>query len=340
VYAKKADCFRYTGKFHPHDAGDFREGQPVEARAEDIFLGLDLTAHLFPEAEQHLHTFRLAGTRVYYVIYDIIPLSHAQFTVAGITQAFDFWLRGLATYADGLICISAAVAQDVTAWLREQVPPTSLPIISHFHLGANIDGSKPTSGLPADAEATLANMDAGVCFLMVGTIEPRKGHAQTLAAFEKLWSELDDSRLVLVGKLGWNMDKFAQRLRKHPQAGKNLIWLEEASDEYLEKIYARSDCLIAASECEGFGLPLIEAAQHKLPIIARDISVFREVAGEFAHYFEAEHPEELAEVIKGWLSFYQNGQHPKSDNMPWLTWKESAAQLLEAFQMSAAHKTN
>lgn len=43
-----------------------------------------------------------------------------------------------------------------------------------------------------------------------------------------------------------------------------------------------STCLIAASFGEGFGLPLIEAAQHGLPIMARDIAVFREVAKEYA----------------------------------------------------------
>jgi glycosyltransferase involved in cell wall biosynthesis len=336
VYANKGDCFRYTGKFYPHGFVELLEGCPLQVGPEDIFLGLDLAAHLFPEAEQHLSTFRLAGARVYYVVYDIIPLQHAQFTAAGMTQAFKVWLSCLARCADGLICISASVAHDVAGWLYEHAPApgTPLPMISHFHLGANIDSTSLNRGLPDDAETSLANMGAGVCFLMVGTIEPRKGHAQTLAAFEKLWSEFDDSRLVLVGKQGWNMDKFAQCLRQHPQAGKKLLWLEEASDEYLEKIYARADCLIAASKCEGFGLPLIEAAKHNLPIIARDISVFREVAGDFAHYFKAEHPEELAKVIKGWLSMYQNGQHPKSDNMPWLTWKESADQLIKTLRLS------
>jgi len=37
---------------------------------------------------------------------------------------------------------------------------------------------------------------------------------------------------------------------------KRLFWLEGISDEYLEKVYAASSCLIAASEGEGFGLPL------------------------------------------------------------------------------------
>ena len=38
---------------------------------------------------------------------------------------------------------------------------------------------------------------------MVGTIEPRKGHSQSLDAFELLWSKGAPQRLVIVGKPGW-----------------------------------------------------------------------------------------------------------------------------------------
>ena len=109
----------------------------------------------------------------------------------------------------------------------------------------------------------------------------------------------------------------------------DLFWLEGISDEYLEKVYAASTCLIAASYGEGFGLPLIEAAQRKLPIIARDIPVFREVAGEHAYYFDSRDPQGLAHAIEQWLRLYEKGTYPKSDNMPWLTWKESAADLFK-----------
>jgi len=164
---------------------------------------------------------------------------------------------------------------------------------------------------------------------MVGTIEPRKGHAQTLAAFELSWAEGMDTNLVIVGKQGWMVEKLVEKLRHHPELGRRLFWLEGISDEYLEKVYASCTCLIAASEGEGFGLPLIEAAQHKLPIIARDIPVFHEVAGEHAFYFKGKEPDDLAKAVQKWLELYRSGQHPKSDDMPWLTWNESASQLLD-----------
>ena len=138
-----------------------------------------------------------------------------------------------------------------------------------------------------------------------------------------------DANLVIVGRNGWTMDRLAETLHHHPEKGKRLFWLEGISDEYLEKVYAASTCLIAASEGEGFGLPLIEAAQHKLPIIARDIPVFHEVAGEHVFYFSGKEPGDLAKAVREWLALYQSGRHPKSEGMPWLTWKQSARQMMD-----------
>jgi glycosyltransferase involved in cell wall biosynthesis len=166
-------------------------------------------------------------------------------------------------------------------------------------------------------------------FLMVGTIEPRKGHLQVLAAFEKLWTDRADVNLVIVGRQGWQVEELVAKIRRHPRGGENLFWLEGISDEYLEEVYAASTCLIAASESEGFGLPLIEAAQHKLPIIARDIPVFREVAGENAFYFSGTSPEALTDAIGEWLDLNADGQAPSSEGIRWLTWAESTQQLLD-----------
>ena len=125
------------------------------------------------------------------------------------------------------------------------------------------------------------------------------------------------------------MESFARHVRAHTELGQRLFWLEGVSDEFLDQLYAQATCLIAASEVEGFGLPLIEAAQHELPIIARDIPVFREVAGEHAYYFSGKKSETLAEAIRDWLALSQVGGAPESRSMPWLTWQQSAKSLLD-----------
>ena len=113
-------------------------------------------------------------------------------------------------------------------------------------------------------------------------------------------------------------------MRQHPERGQRLFWLEGVSDEFLEKVYAAADGLLAASLDEGFGLPLIEAAQKRLPILARDIPVFREVAADHACFFCADNPSELGEAISAW---HAGGFKPSAVQMPWLTWRQSADNL-------------
>jgi glycosyltransferase involved in cell wall biosynthesis len=72
----------------------------------------------------------------------------------------------------------------------------------------------------------------------------------------------------------------------------------------------------------------MEAARYGLPIMARDIPVFREVAGEHAFYFAAEKPD-LAHAIKDWLQLYRAGRHPKSDAIPKTAWADSAGRIMD-----------
>lgn len=163
--------------------------------------------------------------------------------------------------------------------------------------------------------------------MMVGTLEPRKGHALVLDAFEILWANGCNATLVIVGKTGWHVESLVNRIRTHLQWGKCLIWLNDATDERLSEMYSSFDGLIFASEAEGFGLPLIEAAHFGLPILARDIPVFREIADEHATYFKAGSGTELAPQIDQWLGLLATHEAPLSAGMQCLSWPESAARL-------------
>ena len=313
---------KFTGK------ADDRPDDLIETIPGDVFLGLDLQHQVTRYQSPYLSALRARGVSVYFVVYDLLPVQFPQFWPSMFAVHTE-WLQVLSRF-DGAICISRAVANELKHWAAQHVAPRARPFkIGWFHLGADIDSSVPSKGLPEDGVSVLAKMAARPTFLSVGTIEPRKAHHQVLDAFDQLWAQGHDVNLVLVGKAGWLMDDFIKRLENHSERNKRFFWLSGVSDEYLEKIYDSATCLVTASVGEGFGLPLIESAQHGLPIIARDIPVFREVAGNCAQYFSGEAPDAIAVAVKTWLAKNAAGQTPNVADMPWLTWEQSAQQLMD-----------
>jgi len=325
VYATPGSPWRHTAKFGSIDhIGPLEEGSLAIGGQGDIFLGLDLSAHLFPSNERFIEDLREAGVEFHFVVYDIIPLVHPQFSDAGLVNAFHAWIDGLWRLSDSLHCISESVAQDVRGYFAAHYPEQVSPYVTSFHLGADFEAEKAT---PA-SDSLVACLPSCARFLMVGTVEPRKGHAFTLDAFDLLWESGVDVCLVVIGKAGWMVEALVERLRTHQELRRRLFWFDTVSDSALAQFYQSCDCLIAASEAEGFGLPLIEAAHHGLPILARDIRVFREVARECASYFSGRDPEELFNAVCIWLERRGQGRVIASSGMTWLTWQESCARLV------------
>jgi glycosyltransferase involved in cell wall biosynthesis len=332
VYATTSSAgYRYARKFTLRFLGcpgDALQDDPVSYRPGDRFVGLDLNPHVVPMQRSYLRAMRRAGVTVRFVVYDLLPVLLPHCFVPGAKDGFSRWLEIVAE-SDGAICISKAAADALSVWMDSFAPKRAGVFTTQwFHLGADIGRSAPSMGLPADAGLVRERISQRPTFLMVGTLEPRKGHAQVLDALERHWQGGSDVNLVVVGKQGWMVEALVERLRRHPERNKRLFWLEGISDEYLVNLYAASSCLIAASYGEGFGLPLIEAAHHGLPIFARDIPVFREVAGRYAEYFEAETAEALAASLTAWLEKYHAGQHVCSAGMRWSTWQQSAERLM------------
>ncbi len=304
----------------------------IETAPGDVFLGLDLSAHVIPGMLDYFRALRDRGVSVQFVLYDLLPALRPHWFPDDLVDHLQRWYAAIAEVADRVIAISRSVADEYRDWLDGAQPVRPQPLhIGYFHLGADIEASVPTRGIAA---ATQAEVDAiaGPAFLMVGTVEPRKGHAQVLDAFDRLWAAGVDATLVIVGKRGWHVDALTSRLVAHSERGRRLHWFEGVSDDALDSIYQRAALLLAASFGEGFGLPLVEAARRGLPLLVRDIPVFREVAGAGAMYFHAETPAALAESLQSALRYWQLRELPDPGLIETITWKQSTAQLLDALQ--------
>lgn len=332
VYATESDPYRHARRFtqsltQGDSSAPVIDDQVIDPRPGDIFLGLDLTDTIVIAHAIYFEHLRTLGVRVCFVVYDLLPITLPHFFPEAVCANHQEWLDIVASQ-DAVLCISRSTADEFTHWRKNRLGATARPIaVDWFHLGAEMAVPAPNSRLPSSATAVLAGLQARPSFLMVGTLEPRKGYAQALAAFETLWARGQDVNLVIVGQAGWMLEALLDQLRTHPALNQRLFWLEGIGDDYLEQVYAAATCLIAASEGEGFGLPLIEAAQHHLPILARDLPVFREVAGDHAYYFQGLEPAAMAFAINNWLTLYRQGSAPASEDIPWLTWAQSARQL-------------
>lgn len=306
----------------------------------DILIALDLFSDgVISASNKGLYDYwRRSGAKIGFMVYDILPITHPHCFPEWAKPTHEQWTRTITHEADFLVCISNHVKSEITKWMSKNgIPLDRQPCVDYVHLGADVDASFPTKGFPDGAQQVLHRLKVRPTFLMVGTIEPRKGHLSVLQAFDSLWKSGVDINLVIVGYEGWKplpqherrtIPETIAMLNGSSELNKRLFWLEGISDEYLEAVYASASALIAASEDEGFGLPLIEAAQHGLPIIARDIPVFREVAGNNAFYFTDTSVDVIAASLHIWLDLFNKSLHPSSKNLRWLSWRECATNLL------------
>jgi glycosyltransferase involved in cell wall biosynthesis len=311
----------------------------VEVRRGDVYIALDWSPEAICSSRAFFDDLRARGVKICFMVYDLLPLQIPHRFPEGLDKTYRSWLESITGVGDELIAISRAVADELIAWLDSTQPVRLRPLqICYSHLGADIQASSLSKGLPANADQILSAMQTRPAFVMVGTIEPRKGHTQVLSAFEQLWADGMDLTLVIVGKQGWMMQSLAERIRQHQEFGHRLFWLAGISDEMLLAVYQHASALIAASEGEGFGLPLIEAARTGVPLIVRDLPVFKEVAGEHAYYFSGETPDRLSSAVRQWLVLKMQGAVPTTKNLQWIGWEESTRRLMNLVMSDACYR--
>ena len=260
---------------------------------------------------------RARGGRVASVIYDLIPLTHPDSAFGDLPAIFRRWLEAQAEISEAFLCISAATATELTRFMAAagQHPP-----ITHFRLGSELDLVRPDDDIRPEFRAMFAADRPH--FLLVGSIEPRKRHDFALDAFELYWHQGGTGALVVLGREDWRSEALLERIARHPELNQRLFLVRDAGDAALDHAYRQATALIMTSNAEGFGLPIVEAFQRGLPVLCSDIPVFREVGGAGAGFFDVDDPADLARLLSMPPVPAAPGQ--------WITWRESAAELLNA----------
>jgi alpha-1,2-rhamnosyltransferase len=241
-----------------------------------------------------------------------------------MVREFEAALTRLVALAGGVLSVSAATQAEVRTWLGQQGSRAAALPLEVAHNGADL--APPKNGGADGVRATIADLEGREYYLMVGSIEPRKGQLTVLDAFEHLWRGGDTARLVIAGRIGWRFGEIVRRIEGSPFAGGQLVALHDASDAEVGWLYRHARAVVLASHAEGFGLPLVEAMHEGVPVLASDIPVFRDVGGAYPEYFSLAEPGAFGKALAALRTRLAAGQRPQPQR--WPTWDEAAREMI------------
>ena len=179
--------------------------------------------------------------------------------------------------SDRVIAVSSFTARQVESLLG--VKAESIHVVPH--------------GVDLPAASSVVPREKFVLF--VGAIQKRKNVARLVRAFASLPS---DWRLVLAGAAnGFGSAEELRALEESPR-GKDVRVAGYVSARSLENLYQRASIFAFPSLDEGFGMPVLEAMAHGVPVVTSSRSALPEVAGDAAILVDPEREDELAEALR------------------------------------------
>ena len=178
-----------------------------------------------------------------------------------------------------------SMAAALTAWLRHPIPIAVVP----FAPGGIHPGKQPSHSSPKRFD-----------FVYVASGEAHKNHLNLLHT----WRLLADAGLT--PSLAVTIDiqvypELAQEIDRHARdLGLNIVNLGTLPFVEVSLLYQEARALVFPSKTESFGLPLIEAAQHGLPIVASELDFVRDVATP-VETFDPASPISIARAIRRFM---------------------------------------
>ena len=213
----------------------------------------------------------------------------------------------LCARADAIVCISQSTRND----LAELIP------------AAVAKARVIPCGAPS-WEGVAAEPIPGVRAPFLLWVGERRGYKNFDRALEAWARAAHGTMLVCVGGGALDADERARIAR----LGREHRVLQVACpDGQLRWAYQNASCLLYLSLYEGFGIPLAEAMTLGCPLVASDIAVFREVAGEVAIYVDPSDVESIAAGLEQVLAVGRTAERSRSlaDQVARFSWDDCAA---------------
>jgi glycosyltransferase involved in cell wall biosynthesis len=222
------------------------------------------------------HWLNSVDARPIYLVHDQIPITHPEFCRDGEKVKHLERMRTILSTATGVIGNSEATLADLEKLrLAENMP--AVPTVAAL-LGSDAVEERTVDQRPADRPY----------FVVVGTIEARKNHLLLLHVWSRLVERLGDRAplLLVIGQRGWESEQAVDLLERSDQLKGAVREINHCDDRTLSAYLSGARALLFPSLVEGYGLPIVEALRAGTPVIASDLPVFREVAGNVPDYLD------------------------------------------------------
>ncbi len=225
------------------------------------------------------------------VVHDLTPRTHPEHHTLANRFCFNAYVEESLEKADAIVVGSAATEQVVL----DHFPFTRSNLV---RIGYGVDESFSPPAPDDDGHRVRQKLAGGRPYVLhLGTIEPRKGVADLVAAWEALHSlHPGPPDLVIAGGLGWDTAPIVARIQASQY--RDRIHLPGYVDpDSARDLLRHAEVFVIASEVEGFGLPLAEAISCGTPCIASDIPSLRENGGDAALYAPPGNQDALAHTL-------------------------------------------
>lgn len=289
------------------------DATPLEPDENHLLLLLDQFWNS-PSTLKLLADFKSQKKAFYVFVHDLLPITHPDYFEKSTRRHFENIVPDILRGAKQIFVASDYVKSEIHQILSDH------QLIQKVHLGSDIP-DRPKDLFEHDYEIS------GKYILQVGTLEPRKNHAQILRWYQ---SNKHDEKLVIVGNPGWSTRNLQKVLLKCIRNSKGkIVWMRNIDDDKLQILIEKSSVGVCASWVEGYDLPMREFLAKGKPIVASNIPVHRDESLKpylnFIHYFELEDDQDLEmAVIRAKTS--KRRERPK---ISLLTWSDAAANFAD-----------
>jgi glycosyltransferase involved in cell wall biosynthesis len=269
--------------------------QAIELPAGSVLLELDTVwNNVLVDRSDLYQRLRSHGVVIAALVYDLLPQTHPDWFEAPMVAVSNRTIAAQAG-ADVVFAISRHTAAELVTWARRNTVAAPEPVV--VELGADAAGAPapdaavagPGEGRPPGAERYL---------LVVGTVEPRKNHRLLIEVMQRLWEGHPDVGLVVVGRPGWRNEEVVVALGELERSGAPVRWLRSCGDVELANWYDGAAVVLVPSLTEGYGLPVIEALVHGVPVVASDGGALPEAGHGLVDHVRPDDPEGWVDVIE------------------------------------------